>query len=190
MKKLTLTFLFLLLCSNYILFAQAKADNTNRNIALLYRMQGLGNFGIGSFLTEEPSFQITDVTKITYLLNGIGFKYYLTNDISFIPSLLFGYNSENEKADRRVYTDEELNFTGLGIYLGFLNDVVKSSSFLGYIGFLTYYLHASHSYKPSAPNNPPLGTFLERNQTTNNFSLGANIGFEYFIFDRVSLVVD
>jgi len=187
MKKNNFFILLLILISSVLsLNAQGNENKPIGDIALLFGIKGLGDFGLHSPMAYE-----VEVPKENFIIKynfvGLGIKYYLSKNLSIVPSLIFGINSEKHPSIIGGNTDEEIDATALGFTVGLRNDIVKYKSILSYIGVMSGFIYGSGSYKPARPNNPPTGTQLEKTISSSNFLLAGNIGFEYFVFERISL---
>ncbi|MCX8074064.1 MAG: outer membrane beta-barrel protein [Clostridia bacterium] len=151
--------------------------------ALLFRFNELANLKISSFLSSEEKY-FDDIYLPSF--KGIGVKYYFSNNLAGKGAFLFGNNSSTQKVDIGGYSDEKWSSFGAGIEFGIQSDLVKSGSFLGYIGGMLGFIYLASTYEPSLPINRSRGTITNYDLSLTNFNLGGNLGFEYFIFERIS----
>lgn len=183
MKKLLQSILLITFCT-YLGFAGGDAMNSAGDKALLFHFNGLSNLGAGSFLSTD---QITVGSVSLPSFNAIGVKYYFSNGFAGKGALLFGYNSETEKAVAGGFSDKKESNIGFGLEVGIQSDIVKSGSFLGYIGAVAGFAYLTGTFEPSVVSPPPTGTTTKHVASLTNFGVGGVLGFEYFIFDRISL---
>jgi hypothetical protein len=120
MKKLIAFFLFFICFASPFLNAQKKDLVSAKDKAIIFRINGLGEFGFSSFSTSDA---ITPIDTI--LFYGLGIKYYVSDNLSLISSLLFGYNFEKTPSTQGGWTDQEKNATGIGVLAGLRRDYCK-----------------------------------------------------------------
>lgn len=183
MKKILLSFV-LIAFYTYLAFAGGDAMNSAGDKALLFQFNGLSNLGTGSYLSMGG----VSVGSVSLpYFNAIGAKYYFSDGFAGKGALLFGYNSETAKADAGGYSDQKESSFGFGLEFGIQSDIIKSGSFLGYIGAGAGFAYITGTYEPSVPSPPPTGTTTKHDASLTNFGVAGILGFEYFIFDRISL---
>lgn len=183
MKNLFNVFCLILLLS-YSAFSGGDAMNSAGDKALLFHFNGLSNLSTGSFLSTN-AMSIGSVSFPSF--NAIGMKYYFSDEFAGRVALLLGYNSETQKATAGGFTDQKESSFGIGLELGIHSDIVKSGSFIGYLGGVAGFALLSGTYEPSVASPPPAGTSTKFYASTINFGVAGLLGFEYFIYDRISL---
>lgn len=183
MKKILLVIL-VIASINIVSYAGGNAMSSAGDKALLFQFNGLSNLGVNSYM-ESPSLGIGSVSIPRF--QSIGVKYYITNDFAGKAAFLFGYNSETEKSSTGGFSDRKESSFGLGLEFGLQKNVVKSGAFLGYVGATANFAFLTGTLEPSVLSPPPNGTVTKYNANMTQFGIGGTLGFEYFVYDRISL---
>lgn len=186
MKKLLTVLAVIAMFTNFA-FAGGDALTSAGDKALLFQFNGLANLGTGSFMSS-PNISI-GVLNIPQF-NAIGAKYYLSDGFAGRASLLIGYNSETEKAGTGGFTDRKESSMGLGLEVGIQSNIIKTSSFVGFIGATAGFAMVSGTLEPTTASPPPAGVITKYDASATMFGLGGIAGFEYFIYDRISLAAE
>lgn len=183
MKKL-FSALCLILILSYSAFSGGDVMNSAGDKALLFHFNGLSNLSAGSFMSTN-SMSIGSVDFPSF--QAIGMKYYFSDGFAGRGALLLGYNSETVKSGSGGFSDQKESSFGIGLELGIQSDFVKSGSFVGYLGALAGFALLSGTYEPSVASPPPAGTATKYYASVTNFGIGGLLGFDYFIYNRISL---
>lgn len=186
MKKILTVLAVIAIFTNFA-FAGGDALTSAGDKALLFQFNGLANLGTGSFMSSpNTSVGILDIPQF----NAIGVKYYFSDGFAGRAALLLGYNSETEKAGTGGFTDRKESSMGLGLEFGIQSNIIKSGSFVGFIGATAGFAMVSGTLEPSTVSPPPTGVVTKYDASATMFGLGGIAGFEYFIYDRISLAAE
>jgi len=165
-------------------FAGGDALTSAGDKALLFQFNGLANLGTGSFLSS-PNMTVGPVAIPVF--NAIGVKYYFSDGFAGHAALLLGYNSETEKAAVGGFSDRKESSMGLGLEFGIQSNIVKSGPFVGFIGAVAGFAFVNGTLEPMVASPPPSGSATKNDASITAFGVGGLAGFEYFIYDRISL---
>lgn len=186
MKKLLTVLAVITVFTNFA-FAGGDALASGGDKALLFQFNGLANLSAGSFMSSpRTSIGALDIPQF----NAIGVKYYFSDGFAGRAALLLGYNSETEKAATGGFTDRKESSMGLGLEFGIQSNLIKSGSFVGYLGAVAGFAMINGTTEPSVISPPSTGTITKYDASGTMFGLGGIGGFEYFIYDRISLAAE
>lgn len=171
MKKLLLVLLSLLVIANLAFSGEPMTSQGTKG--LQFGFNGLNALGLSSVWTSGG-------------YNSMGMKYYISDDLALCPALLFGFGSTTTKGATGM-TDAKVSNMGIGVQLGLQSNMIKSGSFVGYWGGGANFVLATTSNEPSVLTNPANGTTTKMTTTNLGVSAGLLMGFEYFIYDHISL---
>lgn len=169
MKKLILVFIAILMVGQLSYAGDVTAMTNEGDKALTFQFKGLSTLG------ADPVWCFGNY-------NAIGMKYYIASDMAIRPALLFGLNSKTTNGTTGM-TDRKESDMGIGLTASLQYNMVKSGAFVGYVGGGLNFLSISTSTEPSVAT----GTTSKTTTSKMNFGLGGSAGFEYFIYDHISL---
>ena len=172
MKKLLFVLLSLLVIANLAFAGEPMTSQGTKG--LQFGFSGLNNLGLSSVWAPGG-------------YNSIGMKYYISDDLALRPALMFGFGSTTTKAAATGNSDAKLSNMGIGLQLGLQSNAVKSGSFVGYMGGGASFALMTTTNEPSVSSSPAPGTTTKATTTSLNIGVGVLMGFEYFIYDHISL---
>jgi len=97
---------------------------------------------------------------------------------------LFGMKSTTKKADVAGDADTKDSKMGFGLDLGLKSNMMKSGPFVAFIGGGINFVYFSGTYEPQATDHTKNDKY---ESSAMDFGLNGLVGFEYFIYDRISL---
>jgi opacity protein-like surface antigen len=168
MKRLLFVSLLLVLCTVLMFAAEPRTKAGSK--ALMFTINGLGDFGVRSPLLGEVTVEGT-----TYTAYGIGGKYFLSDDMALRGVLGFNSNSETQKTDAG---DDKTTTTKFGLAPAIEVHFVNSAPVTAYYGAMVNFAMLSETH------TPPVGT--ETKDSGTQFGVAALLGAEFFPWDNVS----
>jgi hypothetical protein len=181
MKRLVSLLLVLFLIAGVTYAGDALTSKGDK--ALLFQFSGLSNLGATAYGSATKNIPIQDYTY-NFTMYGLGMKYYFADDFAGTGALLFGMNSTTTKAAVAGDADTKDSKMGFGLDLGLKSNMMKSGPFVAFIGGGINFVFFSGTYEPQAydptKNDKYEGSAID-------FGLNGLVGFEYFIYDRISL---
>ncbi len=181
MKKLILVFTAILMIGQLSYAGDVTAMTNEGDKALLFQFNGLSNLGASSYRADTRT--ISGITLPT--VNGIGMKYYLSNDLAANAALLFGMKSKTQKAVVAGNADETESGMAFGLEAGIQSNLMKSGPFVAFIGAAANIIMYSGTFEEPNSSQPTKTNKTEG--SLSEFGAAGLIGFDYFIYDRISL---
>ncbi|MDI6765331.1 MAG: hypothetical protein QME52_00640 [Bacteroidota bacterium] len=185
MKKLILVFIAILIIGQLSYAGDVTAMTNEGDKALLFQFNGLSSLGASSYRSDTRTITYGSYTLTLPTVNGIGMKYYLSNDLALNGALLFGMKSKTTKAAIAGNADETESGMGFGLEAGIQSNMMKSGPFVAFIGAAANIIMYSGTYEWPNSGQPTKTNKIEGSLM--EFGVAGLIGFDYFIYDRISL---
>lgn len=195
------SFLFTLLCiiflvSSHLSLAQVNKDYKgpqpevkmgSKSLVFLYTpfQSNLGSVPAGSAKIIDLNAENLDYSEVN--LGGVGFRYFMTNNISLMGSL--GYGTQTDKTEQSSGSSTnttEVTATVIGISADIDNHLNSLYSVSPYIGLNINFGSASSTLTDES-NSPSGATKSTVEYSSTAFGIGVNIGFDWYFTEGMSL---
>lgn len=175
MKRLLLVGLILVVAAG-LTFAGGKRMTTKGTHSLYFTMNGLGDFGIGSY----PAGMISawdDGDIATSRMYGFGGSWFFQDDMAVRAGISFGRQNANDK-----YSGGEVDITWMQYALtpALLWYCMSEGSVAGYWGGYLSYAHGSYEVE-----NSPAST-SDFKDSWDGFGVGLLLGAQWWAWDQVA----